>query len=157
MQRDTDKVAGGVTTSIVIPEFDRERLSVSGIVLGRLPDATLTRGEPLADVLPFAPTTRRSFAAGETISALLRVYQGGKDPLRPTSLDVRIVDDGDAVVATTTKPLPVEAFVGSARAAEYQFRLPVSQLAAGEYLLTMKATMDQRTVEPKPVRFRVRR
>jgi VWFA-related protein len=157
MQRATDKAAGGVTTSIVIPDFDRDRLSVSGIVLGRLPDATLERGQTLVDVLPFAPTTRRSFAGAEAISALLRVYQGGRDPLRPASLEIRIINDEDAVVATTTKPLPPEAFAGPERAAECKFPLPVSQLAAGEYLLTMKATIERRTAEPRPVRFRIRK
>jgi len=157
MQRAADKVAGGVVTSIVVPDFDREALSVSGIVLGRLPEAALRRGQPLADVLPFAPTTRRSFAAAETITALVRVYQGGKERPKPATLAVRIVNEEDAVAATVTKELTPESFVGSTRAAEYQLRLPLSQLDAGEYLLTMDATMEKKSVQPRPVRFRVRR
>jgi hypothetical protein len=157
MQRKSDKIAGGVATSLVVPDFDRDLLSVSGIVLGRLPDAALKRGEPLADMLPFAPTTRRAFAPAEMVTALVRVYQGGNKSVRPAMLRVTIADERDMALVDTTKELPATAFVGETRVADYQLRLPLSQLVPGEYLLTMGATLGNSEVQARPVRFAVKR
>lgn len=156
MQRDSDKVAGGVAISLDIPDFGREPLSVSGVVLGRLAESTLGRKDLLAGVLPFGPTTRRAFGRSEVVAALVCAYQSGRDRIRPVSLATRIVSETGATVFDSTVNLPPDAFVGPERAAEQQFRLPLAALPAGEYLLQFEAALGTRTERATPVRFRVK-
>jgi hypothetical protein len=156
VRRTSDNVAGTVSTSIVVPDFARERLSVSGIILGRLPQSALTRGEPMADVLPFAPTTRRAFAPAEIVPVLLRLYQGGKGTPKSVSVTVRVVNERDDTVFGTTNDVEPASFGGGTREAEFQMRLPVARLESGEYLMTIAATLENRTVSARPIRFRVR-
>ena len=55
-----------------------------------------------------------------------------------------IVDDHDRVVATEAGVLDVAEFA-KARAADYYVTLPLTTLAAGEYLLKVETTMGART------------
>jgi hypothetical protein len=156
MQSASEDVAGGVTTFVTVPDFEKDPLSVSGVVLGRASGAALPTSHPMSDVLPFAPTTRRAFVAGEAIAALLRLYQGGKDAPRLVSVQTRIVNESDEQVFGASADLAGAAFAGPTRAAEFRQGLPLATLANGEYLLTIEATLDERTVQATPVRFRVR-
>ena len=156
MKRASDTAAGGVAASLLVPDFDGERLSVSGVILGRPGPGLASGGGPLGGLLPFRPTTRRTFARGEAIAAMLRVYQGGKDATKTVAVAVRIVDQQDATVFDATTDLPPAAFVGPTRAAEFQLGLPVAKLTTGEYLLRIEATLDRRIVPATQVRFRVK-
>ena len=70
MRRASDDVAGGVATFVTVPNFENERLSLSGAVLGR-PSATPPAKHLMSVVLPFAPTTVRTFRAGEAVTAMV--------------------------------------------------------------------------------------
>ena len=106
--------------------------------------------------LPFAPTTVRAFVRDELVTALVRVYQGGRDTLRPASIATRIFNETDQQVFEATSDVTPEGFVGPTRAAEYQLRLPLATLPSGEYVLKLEATVEKTTVPASPVRFRVR-
>jgi len=156
MERASDKVLGGVTTFVTVPDFEKDPLSLSGVVLARLAGVPLSNGDPLSSVLPFPPTTRRTFTSGEAIGALVRVYQGGRDAPRPASIVGRIVNDADTKIFEAAASLVPAAFVGPTRSAEYKLRLPLVQMARGEYLLTIEASLGSRTAVVRDVRFRVK-
>ena len=156
MQRASDEVTGGVSTFLTVPDFEKDRLSLSGVVLGRLTAAPLPAEHAMADVLPFSPTTRRDFARGEDVGALVRVYQGGRDLPRPASVSFRIVNDRDETVAEAKADLAASDFVSAARAADSRFLLPLARLAGGEYLLTLEAGLVGQAPVSRHVRFRVK-
>lgn len=156
MQRASDAVAGGVVTSIRVPDFDRERLSLSGVVLGRLNALPLPGGHPMSAVLPFSPTTRRQFAVGERMGALVRIYQGGRDALQPATVSARIVNARDEKMMDLISDLAPSDFGTAVRSADYRLPLPLAKLAPGEYLLTLEAKLDRAAPIARHVRFQVK-
>jgi VWFA-related protein len=133
--RTGDGRSGSVYTYVDVPEFARAPLSLSGIVLGTSPTSAAAPKDAYADLLPIVPTARRGFEASERVTAFFRVYQGGTHPPAPATVTLRIVDTTDKEVATHVRQLSTEAF-GANRAADCRLDLPISQFAAGRYLLT---------------------
>jgi hypothetical protein len=76
---------GSVYTDITVPDFLKEPLSLSGVVLTES-SVSSVRGDPLTAL---EPTATRVFSADNRIQAFLRVYQGGTAALSPAALRIR--------------------------------------------------------------------
>lgn len=145
--------SGSVYVDFDVPDFTREPLSVSPIVIGtRAPGS---RDDVLAPVLPIVPTTVRSFAAGERPIAFVRVAQGGSAPLLPATATVKILDLADATVSHSTHAIAVDAFDGS-RSAPFESPLTLAGLASGPYLLTVEVTTSGGVSARRDLVFRIR-
>jgi VWFA-related protein len=131
--------SGSVYADVTVPDFARDALSMSGLVLSRPgPERTVFAGlDPGA--LPIVPTTAREFARDDVVTAFIRVYQGSRARPGAVTINTRIVDAEDVVVHTSTHEMPQEKFSGLPRASDFQMRLPLSDLSAGEHLLTVEA------------------
>jgi hypothetical protein len=104
-----------------------------------VPSPAAAPKDKLASLIPIVPTAERDFAAGDTVSAFARVYQGGKDPLLPVAATATIVDRMGAEVFSRTETMGTDRFVAS-RSADLLVTVPVGTLAPGPYLLTVTAT-----------------
>lgn len=104
-------------------------------------------------MLPVVPTTRRDFTGRDAVSAFLRVYQGGKAPLAPLTLQVQLSRDTGAVEFQRQQEILVTQFT-SARSADILMDVPIARLAAGEYLLTLETTSGGEAVR-RNSRFRI--
>ena len=147
---------GSVYVDVEVPDYVRETLSLSGVVLAnalsRTPSAS-ARG--LFDVVPVIPTVARTFAPGDSVTAYLRAYQGGgQNRSADVRLTTRILDAAGKSVFSQVETLPADRF-DATRSAEYLTRLPLSTLTTGEYLLTIEATVGKITTK-RDVRFVVR-
>jgi VWFA-related protein len=148
-----DGRAGSVFTTVEIPRFAKERLSLSGVVLEKRPAPLAASRSLLADLLPVTPTAARVFGSGDEAAAFLRVYQGGTRPPEPVIMTVRLTDAHDVVRTTSTWRLLPHAF-SRARTADVTWPLAGEGLAPGDYLLTFEATAgDYRAVQH--LRFRL--
>ncbi|HKB54133.1 MAG TPA: hypothetical protein VKD22_09040, partial [Ramlibacter sp.] len=87
--------------------------------------------------LPVVPTTQREFAPGASASVFMRIYQ--KKQPAPVSMVTEIRDASDQVVAREEQKFPADRF-GANRSADFQWTLPLAQLAPGPYLVTFTAT-----------------
>src|SRR5690606_24106263 len=76
MESETASLRGSAFMSIVVPDFAKVPLSMSGLVLSVQPAPPPSGRDLLAGVLPMTPTTRRTFMKTDVIGAMLRVYQG---------------------------------------------------------------------------------
>jgi VWFA-related protein len=131
---------GSVYADIEVPDFRRAKVSLSGVVLNSaLGAAPAAPAGSFVDLTPLVPTTERSFAASDIVTTCLRVYQGGNDRLDPVLVKVTIRDAGGATVFEQRDTIAVDRF-GKARAADYQLRLPLTTLSAGEHVLTFDAS-----------------
>jgi VWFA-related protein len=148
-----DGRAGSVFTTIEVPDFAKDPLSLSGVVVETQPPPYAAAQSMLADLLPVVPTAVRSFGAGATARAFVRVYQGGSRAPAPVVMTVRVTDVQQAVRVTSTSRLPAEAFVQT-RAADFTWLLPTPELGPGEYLLTLEAVLGERRAI-QHVRFHV--
>jgi VWFA-related protein len=145
---------GSVYAFVEVPDFAREPISLSGAVVSVDQSLSGPSGA-LSALIPVVPTTRRTFDKTQHVTVFLRAYQGGRDPIRPSTLRVRIVNDSNSAVLDRTDVAPVERFDPGTRSFDYLFELPLGALEPGQYLLTFDAALDERRIATRSVRFSV--
>jgi hypothetical protein len=137
---------GSIYVDVDVPDFRRDRVSLSGVVLNALPGSgPVAPARGLNDLTPIAPTTERTFGSDDLVTAFVRIYQGGNDRLAGVTLQTRILDAAGKAVFTKADTLDAARFADT-RAADHQFRVPLAGLSAGPHLLTIEATLGKLTV-----------
>jgi VWFA-related protein len=149
------KETGSAFASVTVPDFAKEPLSLSGVIVSRLPYRPPTGRDTLAGLIPVTGTTSRQFSKAERIGAYVRVYQAMKNTVVPVSMSLRVVDAANKMVSGQTLTLPDLAFNPLTHAADYRMEVPLMRLAPGEHLLTIEAAAGGHTVQ-RHVRFTVR-
>jgi VWFA-related protein len=140
--------AGGAVASVfadvTVPAFESAPLSLSDVAI---------EASGAASARP-SPTTRRTFRRGETVRAVLQIYQGTRrrDAIVPVTMRVQIVDAKGSAVRDQTLPFTATMFTN--RRADCLITLPLANLAAGDYLLKLDAAADRQTAA-RAVRFAV--
>ena len=109
-------------------------------LLEAAPGTLAVPSDGLPSLIPFVPTSSRTFTRNDRLHAFFRVYQGGNDALVPVGLAVRITNDQNAVLANSTGAIAVERFAVASRSAGHRFELPLNVLEPGRYLLTFELT-----------------
>jgi hypothetical protein len=138
-----DQESSGVYVPVEIPEFAKEDLSMSGLVLSEHPSRGVPR-RALIDLVPVVPTPRRTFATTDRVTAFARAYQKGDRPA-PTAI-VSIADAAGASVFHTSATL-TSARLGRLHASDCSFDLPLARLSRGVYLLSVEMTSGKNTVK----------
>jgi len=144
--------SGNVFVDVEVPDFAKEPLSASGLILQRRPAAPI-RDQFLAELIPTAPTTHREFRRSDDVGVLVRIYQGGKGRIVPVRMMARVKSDSDAIASNHESMLEVENF-SAARSADYELSLPLEHLSPGQYLLEVTAQSGARHVT-RTARFSV--
>ncbi len=142
---------GSVYTDVIIPDFAKDKLSLSGVVVTADPPLAAAPPDAFAAIIPVVPTTRREFERGDRATALVRIYQGGRQPAADVDVTVRLMDATGAEVVSRTDAVARTRFV-PARSADYTYELPLATLTPGAYLLTIEGRLGSITVR-RDVRF----
>ncbi|HEX5070698.1 MAG TPA: VWA domain-containing protein [Vicinamibacterales bacterium] len=146
--------SGSIFLDVVVPDFQNDAVSMSGVVMSRpLAPGPVAPARVLQDILRPVPTTEREFGSADSVMAFVRVYQAVEKPAS-VPINVSIQDATGKRAFNKSDTLKPEAF-GDARAADYQFLLPLETLKAGEYLLTLEIARGKVTVR-RDVRFSVK-
>jgi VWFA-related protein len=145
---------GSVYTDVTVPDFDKEKLSLSGIIISGEPAPLASPRGAFVPIIPVEPTTQREFARTDRMKAFVRIYQGGKRPAAGVGVTARITDANGAERASTASALPATGF-GSSRSVDYSYDLQLAALRAGAYLLTIEAKLGSIAAR-RDVRFSVR-
>ncbi len=148
----SERRTGSVYSSVTVPDFRGDRLSLSGIVLSRVTGGAALPDD-LAALVPANPTTERSFSSADSVALVVRLYQGGRKPMEPVRLSTTIVDGSDRKVFVTDSTIEFAAFID--RHADYRVQLPLERLSAGEYLVQVEAAEEGASVR-RAIRFTVR-
>ena len=143
---------GTVHTYIDVPDFDKDPLSLSGIVMNdpRAPAATPL--EALGGLTTHTPTTRRDFTSPDDVTALVRVYQ--KHVNEPVAMVFHIVDGNGRTQIIEQATLPADRFRENG-STNVTVALPVATLDPGAYALRVEATSRGSSVR-RDVPFRTR-
>jgi len=141
--------SGSVFYDIDVPDFTKDGVSMSGVVLSVDPRVPTAPKDGLPDLLPIVPTTIREFSARDRVTAFLRVYQGGNEPLVPVRLALRIVDSRGATAFNDTLSFGPDRFSAN-RTADWRIDVPISLLEPGPHLLTIEATPGDSRDATKP-------
>lgn len=128
------KTTASVYADVLVPDFFKDPLSLSGIVVSSEPAITAAPRDALSSLLPIVPTTQREFAPGATARVFLRIYQR-KAPTT-VSMVTEIRDAADKVVVREEQLVPASRF-GPNRSADFQSKLPLDRLPPGPYLVTI--------------------
>jgi hypothetical protein len=142
-----------VYTYVDVPDFARQPLSLSGILLALSPAVGSAPADAFKDIAPVIPTARREMARTDRATAFLRVYQDAKAAVLPATVTARITDTADHVVFDNGTELAADRFTN--HAADYLIEIPVERFASGEYLLTIEAAQSER-VARRGLRFTMR-
>jgi VWFA-related protein len=144
---------GSVFTFVDVPDFEHDALTLTGVAIGTSPGTPTAPVDLLEDLTPIVPTSRRTFARTEQVSAFTRVQQGGTRS-GPVTVLARVLDQEGGVVLDDTRTFDADRFASS-RTVDYQIDLQVAGLEPGDYLLSIQASAgknDQR----RNVRFSIR-
>jgi hypothetical protein len=130
--------SGSVFYDIDVPDFSKDGLLMSGMILSVDPRVATAPKDGLPDLLPIVPTTDREFGAGDSVTAFLRVYQGGNKPLKPVRLVLRIIDSLGATAFNDELSFAADRF-SAGRSADCRIDVPLSLLQQGPHLLSVGA------------------
>jgi len=145
---------GSIYCDLEVPDYAKPPLSLSGVVLSMTPGPLSAPRGVLSAILPVIPTTEREFDS-QRVAAYLRVYQGGKLPLRVVHVSVQVIDVHETTVVSSSGGVDVGRF-DRTRAADWQYDLPLDRLDPGDYLLRIEATMAGAVSVRQEVKFAVR-
>jgi hypothetical protein len=146
-------VVGSVHTYVDVPDFDRDPLALSGVVLHDANAPTATPPEALGGVIEMAPTTRREFTSGQRIVALVRAYDRRSDQPAPVAVTFRVLDHQLREVLAEPVAVAADRFATD-HSAEVRFNLPLDRLQPGSFVLRVETSRDGSTIR-RDVRFSV--
>ena len=140
--RDRGGKTGSVHYDLVVPDFAREPLSVSGLILASAASGAVpTAGAipELGDVLPAPPTTARVFSTQDEIAVLAEVYDN--QGAQPHSVDISatLKAEGRVQVFTNSERRSSKELGGARGGYGYTARVPLKDLAPGLYVLAIEA------------------
>jgi hypothetical protein len=136
---------GSVYTTVDVPDFSKDRLSLSGLVVSATPAPPLAPADAFSDVLPVVPTAQREFTRASRVAAFVRAYQGGNGAMSDVTMTATLLGVSETPIVHETTTLAASRF-GNARSADYMINVPVTDLAPGPYLLTLQATLGDKQV-----------
>ena len=147
-------VEGGIFADLDVPDFAKDRVSLSGVLIETTPPGNAGPLSAVQDVVSVVPTTRREFTlADKRVRAFLRVYQGGDAAPALVTLRVSLRNQAQEIVYNYPHRLAAVRFEPD-REEDFIFDLPMNAIRPGQYLLTFEALMgDHRAA--RHVRFAV--
>jgi VWFA-related protein len=146
----TSRKSGSVFYDVDVPDFRKDGLWMSGVALHVTPGIAAAPRNALGNLVSIVPTTVRSFVSDDAVSGTVQITQGGKKPVVPIQLEVRITDDNGRTVHRASEAVDVQRF--ASRSVDHRFSLPIQILNPGRYLLTLEATAAGTTAR-RDVRF----
>ena len=152
---------GTVLLDIDVPDFSKEKLAMSGLVLTSATASgvpTARADDQFKDVLPAAPTTIREFPRQDEIATFVEVYDN--DTRAPHRVEIKttvLADDGSAVFSTSEERRS-EELGGKGGGYGHTTRIPLKELAPGRYVLRTEARslLANSPTVSRELEFRVR-
>ena len=126
-QPGADGRTGSAYLSVTIPDFAKEPLALSGVVVENRETVGRAAATPVATLLPVVPTTVREFARTDRPTAFVRISQGGKKPLASVRITARILSEEDHAVFEEHSTIPASNF-SALRSADYRLAVPLAGL-----------------------------
>ena len=151
---------GSVNYDLEVPDFTKERLALSGIVVSSASGARMSTAkvdEQLKDALPGPPTSARTFPGGDELAVFAEVYDN--EPGSPHVVDITttvVSEDGRNVFKTSEERSSSE-LQGKPGGYGHQARFHLKDFAPGTYLLTVEARSRAGNQPPvgRTVQFKV--
>ncbi len=153
-------VTGSVVYDLEVPAFDKQPISVSGLLLGSREAAlivTAKADDPIASLLSTSPTAVRTFGADDELTLFAQVYYRLGKPPHPVEMATSISTDEGRVVFADRVTLDSSEQSGVISVHDFLARVPLAGFAPGDYILAVEATSQLTRDRPatRRVRFTV--
>ncbi len=151
--------SGSVFWDLDVPDFTKPPIAMGHLVLtsasaGRTP--TSLDAPSLKDLLPGPPTASREFALEDTLAVFAEVYDN--ETSRPHTVDLSATirtDDGTQVFVTREERESPSGGSGQ-HVYAYLARIPLQDLAAGRFVLTVEARSRLGDKATREIQFTIR-
>jgi VWFA-related protein len=140
---------------VEVPDFSKPGVTLSGMVFGTERDQPPGAEDPIGSLRAMAPTSERSLARGEHVTALVKVYQGGTGPIAAVLLKAQVLDAKNAASFSDNVTLNPDQF-DAARSSIYRLDLSPLNLKPGPLLLDIQALMADGSTARRDVPFTIR-
>jgi VWFA-related protein len=130
---------GSVYLDLDVPDFSKGPVTMSGVAVtsSRAAERTTMGAASLADSLDSPVTASRVFERGDVLTTFARIYSNRKD----TAINVLTsIQKPDGVVVFSARERVEAAQTSSYPGATHSARVPLRDLEAGDYLLTIEAS-----------------
>ena len=145
--------SGSVYSYVDVPDYRREPVAMSGLVVEAEPARMSSPAQALGDLLPVVPTARRVFSRTDRVRGFVRVYQGLERAVIPGYVVAEILNQRDqSVFRQESRVVPAQ--FGASRAMDFMVDLPIARLEPGEYVLSVDARHGTATAR-RDARFRI--
>jgi VWFA-related protein len=133
---------GTVTLDIEVPDFSKDPLVMSGLVItsaGSNRTPTVRPDEQLKDVLPAPATTVRDFSRDDDIATFVEVYDNQTRTPHRVEVKTSVLADDGKVVFNSAEERRSEEIGPSGGGYGHTVKIPLKTLAAGRYVLRVEA------------------
>ena len=134
---------GSIFYDLVVPDFRKEPLMMSGVVLTSLSAGAMPTAGAIAELtgaLPAPPTTARAFGTTDEISLLAEIYDNqpfGRPHL--VTITTSLKAEGGRSVFSTSEQRSSKELGGGKGGFGYTARIPLKDAAEGLYVLRVEA------------------
>ena len=153
-------LAGSVIFDLEVPDFHKQKFSMSGLVLTSMSGSTLVTVKPDEDlkaVLPAPPIGQRTFPQNDEIALFVEIYDNSGAIPHKVDIVAQVRGDDGTVYLELEDERDSRELEGGRGGYGYTARIPVSEFAPGAYVLSVTARSRIGNDEPssREVRFRV--
>jgi len=134
---------GSVTQDLEVPDFTKEPLTMSGVVIASGQGQTILTAkadEELKGVLPVPATAARTFRSGDALATFLEVYDNQPTPPHKVDISTSVLTDEGRVVFNTHEERESTELQGKAGGYGVASQIPLAGFAPGLYVLKIEAT-----------------
>jgi VWFA-related protein len=138
-------VVGSVHCDLDVPDFTKQPVALSGVVLSAERAGQVPSPQPDAELdrwLPATPVTQREFAADDTLTAIAAVYATGSSGGQPVDVTTTVLGAGGEVCSQHRDRYDVETGKSSRGTVMHRATIPLGGLRPGPYTLRIEATRN---------------
>jgi VWFA-related protein len=151
---------GSVHYDLEVPDFRKSQLVMSGLLFTSTKAGIVPTADDggFRDVLPGPITTARDFGADEELSVFTEVYDNIRRPAHSVEITTTVQPEGGRTVFRHQEQRSSSELGSTGGGYGYLARIPLSEMAAGLYVLTIEARTSLGDGSPvkREVQFRVR-
>jgi hypothetical protein len=136
------KRAGLIFYDVEVPDFAKERLSMSGVALtsmGSSAAPTARPKDPLLKLLPGPLSTYRDFVQNDEVALFTEVYEAGGSPAHKVEIALALQAEGGQTVFQTREERDSSELSGSSGGYGFSARIPLRDIPPGLYVLRVQA------------------
>lgn len=137
------KRAGSVIFDVDVPDFTKDKLSISGIALTSATSSVVPTArpkDPLAKMLPGPMTTYRDFVVGDELALFVEIYDNSSKAPHKVEIEASLKSEGGQSVFTTREERDSSELAGGPGGYGFTTRVPLKGVAPGLYVLRVQGT-----------------